>query len=1858
MKIISFSAVLNHILALSLLLTSVQCKKHQKLTDELNPAFTEKISAFTSGIISSESTIRIVLSEDNPAAGDMNSPAPAGLFKFKPDIKGHAVWLDKRTLEFRPDEKLKSGQNYQARFNLGQVARVEKELASFEFGFSVVKQEFNVSINEYQTINENDLVWNKIKGVVTTSDVIEYEELRKYFSARQENRKMTFKWEAGEDQRNFRFTVDSVERTEKPGKVMISWDASNVYPDVKGNHETSIPSLSDYRVLDVRVNHQPEQFIEITFSDPIKKNQNLDGLVYLDNGTTLEFTLTGNMLKAFPAARQSGGTQLTISAGILNILGYGLKESFKSEINFEVPKPAVRLTGRGVILPATKGMVFPFEAVNLKAVDVKIVRIFENNIGHFLQVNRLDGSYELKRAGKLVHREKIVLSHTPVELTKWNRFHIDLGKLVETDPGSIYRIELSFRKSYSLYPCGDNPEDSKIQEEFEKEEEIQYEASYWDSYEEYYDEYYYGYNYNWRERDNPCSDSYYNAERKVARNILASDLGIIAKSGTDGNLFCAATSLISSNPMQGVEITAYNYQQQVVGSGTTDQNGFVSFIPKEKPFLLIARSEQQRGYLRVDDGSSLSMGAFDIAGKTVPKGLKAFLYGERGVWRPGDTLFLTCIIEDKLKSLPENHPVIFELLNPKGQLYAKTTRTSGTSGFYTWHAVTSPDAITGNYTLRVKIGGTTFTKTLKVESIKPNRLSINLDFATGMLSSHRSDIRGNMKVTWLHGAIAGGLRATVAVRLTEAPTSFDKYSGYHFTDPSKRFESEEQTLVDSHLNEAGEISIPGRFETNLTAPGMLNANFTSRVFEKSGDFSIDRFTIPYSPYGAYVGLRFPEGDRRGMLLTDTTHWVDVVIVDEKGNPMSRNNVEVYIYKLRWRNWWESSENELANFIGNTYNRPIITKSLHVTNGKGRFSFRINHPEWGRFYVRVVDPVSRHSSGKIIYMDWPGWAGRPLRDNPEAASLLMFNADKEKYNVGEKAIVTIPASGSGNALISIENGSKILSTEWIPVSGKEIRYTLNITPEMSPNAYIHVTLVQPHASSENDMPMRLYGVIPVFVEDPGTRLNPEVSLPSSLEPLQNYQVEVREKNQKEMTYTLAVVEDGLLNLTRFKTPDPWSDFYAREALGVRTWDLYDMVIGAFGGKLASTLGIGGDEGAIDAAAAEKANRFKPVVKFMGPFTLKKGKTNIHKLNMPNYVGSVRVMVVAGQSGAYGFAEKSVPVKKTLMVLATLPRVLGSGESVKLPVTVFAMEENIRQVSLNIKTNGLLEAEEETNKTVEFARTGEKVVEFALKVTQQTGIAKVTVTATSGRNTSSYELELDVRNANPPVTTFAGTAIDAGQTGELPYTLTGMPGTNTATLEVSTVPPVDLNRRLKYLMNYPHGCVEQITSTVFPQLYLNDIIELDSRLKSEITENIKAGIDKLRSFQQSGGGFAYWPGQSYANSWSSSYAGHFLLEAEKKGYTVPSSVKNAWIKSQRQAARQWTPGQRKDPWIQDELEQAYRLYTLALAGEPEMAAMNRLRESGNLNRQAKWRLAAAYALSGQTTVAKELIARESTEIEPYKGMYSTYGSRERDWAMMLETMIILGDKLKAATHAKKISEALSSDMWMSTQSTAYCLMAISKFAVIGNPSGKLQISFAMPGNKAVEVASDKPFVQIPVKGNLRDNSSVTLVNKGQGIVFVRMIMEGIPETGSEKEFSNNLTINVDYYNSNGDRIDVSKITQGTDFVATVSVYNPGAYYYRDLALTQIFPPGWEMSNNRIWDNESVTGKDRPTYQDIRDDRVYTYFDLAEGQRKVFSVRLNASYLGKYYLTGAYCEAMYDNSVSAMKKGQWVEVTRAGD
>jgi len=1830
---------------------------YKKGTTQLNcdnPAFEKYISAYTRGVISKTASIKIRLTDEVISKIDTTAELSADLFSFSPQIKGSVVFIGANTIEFKSDENLPSGTIYIAEFKLGKLVKVSSDLETFQFSFETIKQNIEVAIDEHITTDKKTFQWQKTLGFIHTADFENEDAIKSILKAFQGEKELPITIKSESDGRKHLFEIDSIARGDKASEIVLKWNGKAIGVDKDGELKIAVAALNDFSYLFYKIVQQPEQYIQLQFSDPIMENQELDGLIRISDQLNLRFIVQDNVIKVYPDTRLSGTYKVSIEEGIKNVLGSKFSKPISFDAFFEEIKPAVRFVSKGVILPnSASGLILPFEAVNLNAVDVRIVKIFENNITQFLQINDYEGDYELRRVGEVVLKKTIRLDQFDVvDFAKWNRFSLDLNKLIKTDPGAIYRVTIGFRKKYSLFNCDSDTTVSKtkdIDDSFGELQDGEGESSNWD----YYDDYYYG-EYDWENRDNPCYDAYYGARRAVSKNIIATDLGLIAKEGNDSSLCIFTTDIITAQPKQNVEVEVLNYQQQILAKGKSDKDGKIVFTSIKDAFFVIAKFEKQRAYMKIEDGGSLSLSRYDVSGVSVTNGLKGFIYGERGVWRPGDSLYLTFILEENGKPLPENHPIVFELKNPQDQLVKRLVKKKSSTGFYAFYFKTEPDAITGNWSASVKVGGAVFQKTIKIETIKPNRLKINIDFKRKYLMVN-SAYEAIMNVKWLHGAVAKNLDAKVDVILSASKIYFEKYKDFDFDDPTKNFYAEQSTIFDKSIDENGNASVNADITATESAPGQLKATFVTKVFEKGGDFSIDQFSLPYHPFESYIGIRLPKGDAaRGMLLTDTSHAIDLVTLDVNGNIEKKpHQIEMEFYKIEWKWWWDKTENDLSTYNSSSYVQPLKKETIMSVNGRAKWKIKVNYPDWGRYLLKARDLTSGHSTAKVVYIDWPGWASRAQKDNPDGATMLSFSSDKEKYNVNEKVTLTIPTGEKGRALISIESGSKVVESYWVETQKGQTKFSFTATKAMSPNVYVNVTLLQPHAQTINDLPIRLYGIVPISVEDPQTHLEPILEMPEVLESEKSVKVKVKEKNGKNMTYTIAMVDEGLLDLTRFATPNPWMEFYAKEALGVKTWDIFDWVIGAFSGQLERLLSIGGD-GDLKKDAGKKANRFKPMVKFLGPFYLKGGAQAVHTIQIPKYIGSVRTMVIAGYDKAYGAAEKTNPVRKPLMILGTLPRVLGPGERVKLPVTVFAMEKNIKNVSIIVKNNNILNINGSNQRTLTFNQVGEQTIDFDLIAQPRIGFGKVEIVATSGKEKATFEIDIDVRNPNPKVTSVIEQTIDAGKSCKQSFKPIGIAGTNKVTLEVSSVPPLNLGKRLKYLIAYPHGCVEQTTSSVFPQLYLSDLMQLDNVKKNDITRNIKAGIQRLMSFQLSNGGLSYWPGNSDADQWGTSYAGHFMIEAEKKGYAVSEGFMKRWRSYQKSKANNWT-----DDGPSSQLIQAYRLYTLALCNKAEMGAMNRLKEKSNISNEAKWRLAAAYLIAGKKNIAEKMIQGLSMQVNSYNQMYGTYGSGVRDKAMILEMLSLLGKQKQALAMAKDLSKNLCSEEWFSTQTTAYSLIAMSKFLGKGITSKQLKYSYQINAEKAIFVTTPNTISQIDIPVKSLSNNLINIVNSSGGLLYARIIMEGIPPVGDQTDDNNNLQLSVIYKTTDGKEIDPVSLEQGIDFIAEVEITNPSFIDdYRQMALTQIFPSGWEIINSRMIESGSAVESSVPTYQDIRDDRVYTYFDLDKGKTKIFRILLNASYVGKYYLPTVSCEAMYDASISSRKAGMWINVVNVGN
>ena len=1832
------------------------------------------VNAYTGGVISQNSTIRIELTHDQPMV-DLNSELKNNPFSFSPSLKGKAYWVSNNTIEFVPEEgTLKPGTLYEGTFQLGDFIEVDKKLKEFNFSFRVQERNFTLQLESLPiTATQPDEI--NIKGEIRFSDVVKKEEVEKMLTASDGKKSYPVEVTATDNLTRYQFNIRQIPREADDYPLTITANGNPAGIDRKQSEEVLIPAKDCFRFMSAERIEQPENGIEIVFSAPLSTTQDLKGLIEIPEVSSSIFQISENRVFIYFEANTQNKLTLNIHEGVKDSQGKALGTSHTISFSEVSLKPQVEMSTSAAILPDSKSLIIPFRAVNLYAVDLSVIRIFENNVLMFMQTNSLASTNELRRSGRLVYKKTLWLAKdASKDIHHWGDYSIDLAGLIHQEPGAIYRVILSFRQEYSAYPCGGNENQNmkfadsntsdgltKVSGSVLSEED----EAIWNTPEAYY--YYNGGTmdwsvYRWTERDNPCHPSYYmNSDRIAACNVFASNLGMIVKRNSLNKLWIAVSNILDTKPIGKAQVTAYNFQLQPIGKGETNGDGFVEITPKGVPFIIVAESEKQKAYVRVVDGEEQSVSRFDVGGKDIQKGLKGFIYGERGVWRPGDTLYISFILEDREKRIPDKHPVALEIYNPRGQFYTKMISTQGMNGFYTFDVPTQATDPTGLWNAYIKVGGTTFHKGLRIETIKPNRLKINLALPK-ILQATDKDVYAPLTSTWLTGATASKLKAKIEMSLSKVNTQFKNYGQYIFNNPATNFTTIKTDIFDGTLDAEGKTSVTLKVPTATEAPGMLNATFTTRVFEPGGDASIYTQTIPFSPFTSYVGINLnqPKGK---YIETDKDHVFDIVTVNTQGQLVNRTNLEYKIYRIGWSWWWENSGESFGTYINNSSITPVASGNLQTRGGKASFKFRIDYPSWGRYLVYVKDKESGHATGGTVYIDWPEWRGRSSKTDPSGIKMLAFSLNKDSYEIGETATAIIPAAAGGRALVSIENGSTVLRQEWIEVSnGGDTKYTFKITPEMTPNVYLHISLLQPHAQTVNDLPIRMYGVVPVFVTNSQTVLQPQIQMPEVLRPETNFNVTVSEKSGKPMTYTLAIVDDGLLDLTNFKTPDPWNDFYSREALGIQTWDMYDNVLGASAGSYSSLFSTGGD--ATLKPADAKANRFKPVVKFIGPFHLGKGKSQTHTLKLPMYVGSVRAMVVAGQDGAYGNAEKTAFVRTPLMMLSTLPRVLSIQEEITVPVNIFAMENQVKNVTVSLQASGGGVQIVGTNQqSLKFTQPGDQLVFFTLKTGSKTGKATIHLTANGSGQQTKETIEIDVRNPNPVVTLRNSQWIEAGQSKELSYNLSSSSANNQIKLEVSRIPSVDISRRFDFLYNYQHHCTEQLTSKALPLLFVAQFKTIDKTEAEKIKTNVQEAIRQIYGRQLPNGGFVYWPGNAAADEWISSYAGMFLTLAQEKGYAVHANVLNKWKRFQRAAAQNWRMPQEASGWQQwqSELQQAFRLYTLALAGVPEYGAMNRMKEQTGLSIQAKWRLAAAYALTGKMKPAEELVYNVETTVPPYSSMNQIYGSSDRDEAMILETLILMNRERDALQQAKVVSKNLSQEDWFSTQSTAFALMAMGRLAE--KLSGTLDFVWSwndkqQPAVKSAKAVFEKEIATTPKSG------TVSVKNQGKGALSVDLITRTQLLNDTLPAISDNLRMDIRYANLNGTPLSVNDIIQGTDFMAITSISNiSGTSDYTNLALTHIIPSGWEIYNERMvapeTENAAADGSGQSvskySYQDIRDDRVLTYFNLRRGETKVFTVRLQATYAGNFILPAVQCEAMYDVNVQARSKAGRTTVSR---
>lgn len=1579
----------------------------------------------------------------------------------------------------------------------------------------------------------------------------------------------------------FSLDTDDIKLLDKPQELVLTYDEK-----IMGFKEAKVlqfqipskPKDNDFRLISTE---EKDQIATLKFSKELAENQAFQDFIQISPELNFRAWSVGKELKISANFEPGEKYQVKIAKGLKSNQGLINKGE---EANITLQKdldPSLVFANDGVFLPSGAEYQVYIKSRNVKKIHLKVSQIFSNNISEYLRYKNLVGKKDdstqeafYSSDGFNYVAKKVIDKKIELKNQKntWISSALDLSDL--KGKSGIFSVSLSVDAN-----------------------DLDYKG-----------------------------ENVYRIINKasVSKNLIFSNIALSAQN-LNKQLVVHARDFSKNEALENVKIELVSKQNQILQSQNTDSNGDAKFQIQEDDEILyiLASKENQISVLRFSN--PLSTDGYDVEGDQNHEMIKAFIYTDRGVYRAGDSVHLSVVARENTN--PLKHPINFTLINPKNQKIIENRILKSQNDIYYTQINLDKNAINGLYRANFNIAGVEFSKDILVQSVVPNRIKVELN-ADENRSLDDGSLNYELSSKYLFGALASNLKYQSVVYFSPKNYHNSKYKDYIFTNPSS-------LIISASADDKGNLDEKGRVQSSVEIPENIlnsqgynfNARIVSEVFEKGGRSVKAVKDVNLNRYDYFVGMKTLANS---YVSEGETIDFYAIVSDLKEKLVSGKTLEYRIYQNDYYWWWDyDSYDEFLRSIKQDTNTKLIEKGeLTSSSEPMKFSFNTSN-YYGQMFIELIDKESEVSTGQSFYVS--SW-GEP--SYADVVSSLKIKSDKNKYKIGQSAKIEFESVAGAKALITLSSNSKIIDRFVMDTQDESTSIELAMKKEYAPNIYVSVSLFQDYNKIDNDRALRLFGVIPLYVEDENTKLDLELKTPDKILPNSDFEIEIQSKDKRAFNYTVAIVDEGLLDLTDFKTPDIWKGFYAKTGFTLKTYDTYSQIIPKFTGGDSVLGGL-----RVDKNRDDSAQRFKPVALFNTP--ARSDETGFAKLKfkMPSYMGSVRVMVVANENDAYGSVSKDIQVSAPLVMLETLPRTLKIGDNFTLLTQIFKTENRIKNATLSVRSkNSLIKISPDTQ-TIDFKsatnlevmmdanvsdnRIGKELLEFELK---------------SEDYTYKNEIEIDIKPINAYTYENNTSLIKAGESKEFiikDYIL----GTTNATLKLSPTPILDMDKRIKYLLNYPYGCIEQTTSAVLPQLFLDKFsTEFD---KQKVINNINAAIERYSNFQTADGGFAYWQGGDESNAWGSNYAGMFLILAKQNGYFVPDSMYERWLKYEQNFVQ-------KSVYRDYMMDiKANSLYLLAMAKKPNISEMNLLYDNLNtLSTEAKWQLAAAYKLAGVEDTAKQIASKISIEPDSKYSFY-TYGSLVRDEAIIANAYKqIYGTNNEELL--QKISDTLLSKDYLSTQSTGYALYALAMGANLENMNENFMDATLKIDDQAYTINQNQMQIF-----SFNDEKAIVSANKD---IFVSFGVEGV-KASENSAFSNKISLDRAFYDEKGNKISPSEIGSGQTFYMRISVsLNEGANYVSNIALTQILPSGWEVSNTLLDDNTpSFIKNSNYDFIDVRDDKIMWFFGLNKNRTHHFYIKLNAITPGSYTLSGAYAEAMYDDTYRALSESEKVVVKR---
>ncbi len=1825
-----------HILTfVSILLILTSCSKTDK--NILSPAKDQQLlsqyfSAASVGVISTSSNLRYILLD--PVSQEISDDNLQKVIKVSPSVSGKVSLVNNTILTFSPIEPLVSNQTYTVNIDL-KLLDNQRYDENIQYQIKTLMQDISVE-REGIIIGEDGS--NTVLLRVKTADKADPTKILSSIITNTDKRTIN-------ELSTNNYLVELTWPNDISSGVNIDYNGKPIGSTTKGTVEAFTWNKSAFKVLDSKYNNAKKEY-NIYFTQVLRKQIDMTGLLTV-NGKNAEYTIKDNVLTIFLANVTNQNTvEIYLNNGIKSQQGLSLPAPVHFNIDISDELPSVQFVSEGNYFPSDGDFKIPIKTRALEKIRIVVIEIKQENVKQYLAWNSMNYSdyYTLRKFGKPIFDEVIALNHGIKDEDGWTVHGIDLSHNVKRNPGSIYHIGMEFSPDFTTLACKSKLSKYNISNNIPNMDYFKFRDAYYRDYF-YFDE---DYNY-WEDYNNPCKLGFYYNQSITERLFICSDYSVIAKKA--GNTYHIALSRLKDLTLvDNASIVLYNMQGEAIAEKTTNANGFATFEQiYEDATVVGVKNYNNITYLVLDTDRSNSMTEFDVSGERSEEETQFFIYTDRDVYRPGDSIFINLMINKSTVDLPKGLPISMTFYDVDNMIMDKQIQTLNTDSkiIHSFSLHTPSQAKTGMFRCVFNIGTHRIRKNIRVETIKPNTTEVTYSFKNESGGTIYSEVvSGNIHARYLTGydLINGQIQAAGKVSKIKQP--FSGYTNYFF-DVFGETSDRNINLYTITTNAQGR----GNFKADMSFKKFnspLKLYIETETTIADGGVSKEGKVINVSPFNSYVGAVKNQGNGwNGNYTPLDKISFDIVNLTNKG---TLSNVASKIeYKLQQSvdSWWVDKYRYSSdgNYISYSSWKDVESNSITIT-GKGKLDLNSQNIEEGAYLITFTDTRSGHRS--MVYFTVFQSKSSITGSLPY---IVEFETGKESYKVGEKIELMLPAIKDGKALISVERGNQVLEQKWVNLSDSKSKIELTSKDNWAPNVYIHLTVVQKYMQRINDLPLRMYGVKYIRMDANRSPLTPVSNLPATLESNKSYTFNITEKEGRPMEYTIAFVDEGLLGLTGYKTPNPEKHFNGKFPLLVKTWDLYKDLISWFNGKFAGIISIGGDDVYNPDAIAE-INRFNPLVRHLGPFKLNAKGKNIHTVTIPNYVGKVRMMVVAASSDNFGNLEKLIPVKNPIMVQSQLPRSLNVTDKLNLPVSVFRDDKRIDAFTLTTKTDGSRIKGLTPSTNLRFSGKEQLTHLLNLEVQNKVGPVKIDIGAQAENKSMTETTDILVNYPNAYASEIKKNIVEKGKSLNITVTPKGYKEVFTSDMIISGIKVPDFTKYADELIQYPYGCLEQITSRGYAMMYLDKVLSLDPKEEKDRQRHLQNVLFEISKLHQSNGKFKYWE-NGYYDGWADVYAGNFLTEMKSlNNLGMYSDLLEKWLTAQITVANDWALTESSTQYVyeNESFIQAFRLFTLAKAGRSAKSGLNRF----VTNNQAKnpltwWLIAGTYKLGGYDSKAKEYMEKaETLQIADNKEWVNyNFGSEARNMAIIVEVLSYIqpGQK-KLDEYYDAMVEACNNSYWASTQTMGFAYIAAFKYfgkALDIKKQVQYTISGMTGGDRTFQHSSFEPKV---IRMATSDwNKGIKITNQGSGQLYVYQNSRYIDNVLTQKATSEGLGLSVEYFNLTNKSSGLDNIKLGDDIMISVTIENHMPLSLSNLALNYKVPSGWELINPRMYETDIFNNKNNEyQYQDYRDDRVYTFFNMNSGSKKTIQFKAKAAFSGDFYLPAITCQHMYRGDISA--------------